>query len=69
MRAGFILIPENGASSVMQIATRTPANRPVKRAMLKVLDTVNITDIRIKEIINSDRNAIPAPFMPGTVTA
>lgn len=69
MRVGFILIPERGASNVIYIATRAPANRPVNRAMLRVLDTANITDIRTKEIINSATKAILAPPMLGVVTA
>ena len=29
VRAGFMLIPESGASKVMKVATSTPAQRPV----------------------------------------
>jgi hypothetical protein len=38
VRAGFILIPDRGASRVMYVATRKPAQSPVKRFRVRLFD-------------------------------
>ena len=68
-RAGFMLMPDSGASTVMYSATRAPANHPVKRARRGMFETRRITAIRIAEMMNSAMNAPAGPRKPGTVAA
>jgi hypothetical protein len=63
-----MLIPDTGASRVMYVATRMPAQSPVKRFRTRLFDTRSTTDMRIKAISTSATNATPAPNLPGTVT-
>ena len=68
VRAGFMLIPESGASSVMYVATSRPEQSPV-RAAARLLETVSTTSINMKEIAISAPRATRGPADPGTVTA
>ena len=64
-----MLMPESGASMVMNVATSRPANTPVNRAAFAWLDAVSTTVMRTQEITASATKATAAPPMPGRVTA
>lgn len=68
VRAGFMLMPESGDSSVMNVATSTPEQSPV-RAAARLLDTTSTTSISTKEMTISAPKATRGPAGPGTVTA
>ncbi len=67
LRAGFMLIPEIGASTVMQAATRAPAKRPVRRARRAVFDARSTTLMSAKLMTHSATNATDVPAGPGIV--
>ena len=62
-----MLIPESGASRTIHVATRAPAQSPVKRASRAVFETVRTTDMSANEIRASAAKAATAPHTPGTV--
>src|SRR6516225_1045328 len=66
-RAGFMLIPEIGASKVMKRNTSAPANRPVYLASLCRFVTKSTVDINPKEITVSAAKAGHGPAGPGVV--
>src|ERR1700750_688862 len=66
-RAGFMLIPEIGASMLMYVATSTPTARPVKRAQREPESTTTM-NIRAAEMRTSAASAGPTPQRPGRVT-
>jgi hypothetical protein len=62
VRAGFMLIPEIGASRDIYVATRNPAKNGVKLAsFLEFVVTKTIVIIR-KEMANSATKEMPAPI-------
>ena len=69
VRAGFMLIPDNGASKVMNRATSVPAATPVKRAIgAGAFDTVSTTLMSTNAMSASERNAAGTPPGIGFVT-
>lgn len=69
VRAGFRLVPESGASKVMNVATSSPEITPVNRAIRRdPLEKRRTTSIKTKVIENSATNAAPEPNGPGSVT-
>ena len=68
LRAGFMLIPDRGASMAMNVATSVPAKRPVyalsRSDALDQSTHVNST----LEMSASAAKAMAAPRMPGRVT-
>jgi len=49
-------MPEIGASTLMQVATKAPANKGVNRAHFGLFDTRRTTDIKIAEMsISAER--------------
>src|SRR5581483_2276744 len=68
VRAGFMLMPDRGASRVMYVATSRPAQSPV-RAAIRLLETVSTTSISTNEMAISAPKATRGPPGPGTVTA
>src|SRR5207249_8839251 len=69
VRAGFMLMPESGASRLMYKATKTPAKIPVRRVQRGEFEALRTTVIRRNEMISSATNAIPGPREPGSVAA
>ena len=69
MREGFILMPDNGASIVINIAYSAPTKYGVYRANVFRFDVSKIVAIKAKEMINSPQNAPALPYTPGAVTA
>src|SRR5215468_3199375 len=61
VRAGFMLIPESGDSTLMKVATRKPATHGVNRVNLPELETFKTIEIRRNEIVNSAPNATHGP--------
>jgi hypothetical protein len=68
VRAGFILIPDSGASKVMNMAMRAPAKSGVKRLRRLEFATQSTIDIMRAEMMNSAAKAVPTPLGPGIVT-
>jgi hypothetical protein len=66
-RAGFILMPEIGASNVMYVATSKLAHAPVYRDMRGRFETCSTTIIIPLAITNSARKARNGPRGPGVV--
>src|SRR5262245_30028966 len=60
-RAGFMLMPEIGASSVMYAATRAPQRNGVQRESRAWFDATSTTDIMRNEIANSAAHATTVP--------
>ena len=69
MRAGFRLIPESGASTMMKVATSAAAHSPVNRLRPGRFETIRMTVIRISVMRASAANATPRPPGPGAVAA
>jgi hypothetical protein len=69
VRAGFMLVPERGASMMMRRLTSVPIARAVKGLRRAVEMKTKIVAMRRNEINVSAMNAISAPAGPGTVTA
>ena len=67
VRAGFMLIPESGDSTLMKLATRKPATQGVNRVNLREFETRKTTEISRKEMVNSAAKATHGPPGPGTV--
>jgi hypothetical protein len=67
VRAGFMLIPDSGASSVMNAATSTPAAMPVSRASRSAFDITRTVSIITNEIAVSAPKAHADPGGPGIV--
>ena len=67
VRAGFMLIPDSGDSTLIKVATKKPATQGVNRVKLRELETFKITAISRKEIVNSAAKATHGPPGPGTV--
>src|SRR5581483_5603443 len=66
VRAGFMLMPERGDSTLMKAATRKPATHGVDRVNLRELATFKTTVISRNEIANSAAKATQGPPAPGT---
>src|SRR5215469_12396737 len=69
VRAGFMLIPESGDSTLIKRATRQPAASPVKRVKRGEEEHVRTVAMSPNEIIVSATKATATPFGPGTVMA
>src|SRR5262249_24051736 len=67
VRAGFMLMPESGDSTLMKVATRKPATQGVNRVSLREFETFKTTEINRNEIVNSAAKATHGPPAPGTV--
>ena len=68
LRAGLRLIPDSGASRVMETATSAPARSPVRGASRGRRAVVVRTIVIItKAIASSARNATDIPRGPGSV--
>src|SRR4051812_9676262 len=67
VRAGFMLIPEKGDSTVMNSATSAPATQGVKRAVRRELETFKTIVTRRNEMASSAPKATHGPAVPGTV--
>ena len=68
VRAGFMLIPDRGASTVMNAATSAPANSGVKRLRRCEFEVQRMVPISNIEMANSARKATHKPAGPGVVT-
>jgi hypothetical protein len=64
-----MLIPDRGASTVMNNATKAPEHSPVNRAILGTFETRSTTVKSPSEIRNSARKAMSRPSGPGRVIA
>jgi hypothetical protein len=62
-----MLMPDNGASTVMKSATSAAAKRPVNGASRARLDTVSTVSISRNEIASSPAKAAASPREPGSV--
>src|SRR5215467_15046940 len=67
VRAGFILMPESGDSTLMKAATRKPATQGVNRVSLREFETFKTIEISRNEMANSAAKATHGPPGPGTV--
>ena len=67
VRAGFMLMPDSGASKVMYGRDEHAGERPVKRASRGVLELCRTIDIMPNEIAGSAAKATSEPARPGTV--
>src|SRR5215469_11791136 len=67
VRAGFMLIPDSGDSTLMKVATRKPATQGVNRVNLREFETPKTTEISRNEMANSAAKATHGPAAPGTV--
>src|SRR5262245_27740079 len=67
VRAGFILIPETGDSTLMKVATKMPATHGVNRVKRRELDRFKTIETNRNEIVNSATKATHGPSAPGTV--
>jgi len=61
VRAGLRLMPEMGASKVMNRVTSSPAKQPVKRAKARILLTVKTVAIITNAMANSPSQAAKRP--------
>jgi hypothetical protein len=62
-----MLMPENGASTVMKVATRTATTAPVKRERRCWFETESTTSISTNEMVASAVKATTSPVGPGAV--
>ena len=68
VRAGFMLVPESGDSSVMNTATSAATSAPVCAANRWLDIAVRIVVMSRNEMMNSAANAADTPGAPGIVT-
>lgn len=69
VRAGFILIPEKGASKAMKRVSRSAAQAGIHGRSRADAETVRAVAIKSAEMKSSPQKAAWAPGVPGTVTA